>query len=341
MNCLVIRFSSLGDIVLTTPVVAALSAAFPEVRIHYAVMDRFSTVVEHFPHQVVIHPFTGHDRDDLLAFAEGIAAESFDLIFDLHANWRSHMLINHLDAGEVHAYPKDFWRRWRMVYLKHGFHKTRPVIERYLSTLDAAQVPMATDIPQLRSDPAKKKAAAGELFQLGWPVGRPTVGIGWGAHWPTKQAPAYFWEDMFERLSMHQNPVYILFAEEADEDEIHEFMVRNEKYDLIPFCGKNLELVFGALAWCKAFVTSDSGLMHAAAALGVPTWGLFGPTHPALGFAPRGADSRAVHSGIFCSPCSRHGKAACYRRRRYCFERIDAGAIAAEIAERLQAEAEK
>lgn len=341
MNCLVIRFSSLGDIILTTPVIESLAAALPEARIHYVVMERFSAIVKHFPRQVIIHPFTGRDRQELLAFAEGIASESFDLTLDLHANWRSRTLIDRIDAGEVYTYPKDFWRRWQLVYLKRGFGKTIPVIERYLSTLGPANVPMATDIPRLQFDPKKKKAAAGELFQLGWPVGRPTVGIGWGAHWPAKQVPAGLWEALFERLSSWQNPIYILFAEKNDTDKVLEFAASNRKYEIIPFCGKEIELVFGAMSWCRAFVTSDSGLMHAAAALGVPTWGIFGPTHPALGFAPRGPGSRAVHSGIFCSPCSRHGKARCYRRIRHCFDQIDVPAITAEIAARLHTEPEK
>jgi ADP-heptose:LPS heptosyltransferase len=85
------------------------------------------------------------------------------------------------------------------------------------------------------------------------------------------------------------------------------------------------------LAACSAFLSSDSGLMHLADALGVPTFGLFGPTHPALGFAPAGEKSFAFHAGTWCSPCHRHGSAPCFRDRRYCFSEMDTESIARTV----------
>lgn len=334
MNCLVIRFSSLGDIILTTPVVAAL-AAQPETTVHYAVAERFRPIVEQFPHPVIIHPFAGHSREDLLAYAADLSTQQFDHVFDLHANWRSRILISRLHVHAVHTYPKDFWRRWQMVWLKHGFSSARHAIDQYLTTLHQAGIPAVTELPQLRRNPEAEKAAVAELVRRGWPRGRPTVGIGWGAHWPTKEVPAQLWEELFDTLAAYMPPVYVLFAENPQDPEIADFIAANRRHEIIPFCGMDLPLVLGALPCCAAFVTSDSGLMHAAAALEIRTWGLFGPTHPALGFAPRGVDAHAVHSGIFCSPCSRHGKSACYRRRRYCFEKIDTALLAGQITRRL------
>jgi ADP-heptose:LPS heptosyltransferase len=79
----------------------------------------------------------------------------------------------------------------------------------------------------------------------------------------------------------------------------------------------------GALAACDAVVANDSGPMHLAAAVGTPVVGLFGPTSPALGFAPVGGGAVSVHLGLHCSPCSRHGKTPCWRERRYCMEDLD------------------
>jgi len=76
----------------------------------------------------------------------------------------------------------------------------------------------------------------------------------------------------------------------------------------------------GVLAACDAVVANDSGPMHLAAAVGTPVVGLFGPTSPALGFAPVANQATSCHLGIQCSPCSRHGARACWRDRRYCME---------------------
>jgi len=333
MKCLVVRFSSLGDIILTTPVIESLAAAKPEAQIHVATAARFETIVKHFPQDIVIHPFVGRTRKEFLAYVEMLSAEKFDMVFDLHDNHRSRMLVRRVDAAQVYIYPKDFWRRWSLVYLKWGFARTRPVVERYLRTIKAAKIPVATTVPRLRTDSTKQKAAADDLVQRGWTTDRPTIGIGWGARWPTKKVPVGLWNDLIKLLNDDLNPGYIVFAESGDEVEITDFARQNRPVDIFTFCGKEIDLVFGALGLCNVFVTSDSGLMHAAAALGVPTWGIFGPTHPALGFAPCGADARAVHSGIFCCPCSRHGKARCYRRRRYCFEQIDIEKITHQIAD--------
>jgi len=335
MKCLVIRFSSLGDVILTTPVVESLAAALPDAEIHYATAARLATVVERFPHKVIIHQFAGRNREELLAYAQGFSNERFDMVFDLHANWRSHMLAHRVDAAQVYTYPKDFWRRWSMVYLKRGFDRGRPVVDRYLATIRAGDIPVVTTVPELQGDPKKKRAAADQLTRWGWSSDGITIGIGWGARWPTKKVPTGLWNSLLEHLRSKINPTYIVFAESADKAEVGEFVAQNGPANVFEFCGRQLDSVLGALSLCNIFVTSDSGLMHAAAALGVPTWGIFGPTHPALGFAPVGAQAEAVHSGLFCSPCSRHGKAPCYRKHRYCFEQIDVGLIAQQIMSQL------
>jgi|GEM_PF-753785 len=373
MKYLVIRFSSLGDIILTAPVIESL-AALPGTTIHYAVFGRFAPIISYFPAPVIVHPFAGRTREELLTYAKELSEEPFDIVFDLHANWRSRILVNQLAAPVAYTYPKDFWRRWRMVWLKQGFTASRHVVDRYLITLREAQVPIVTEIPRLRSaksveNLAAKRIAAGrapssarrdgrnekpnkkssafsvpaeagtsEADQPCLPSGvgeRPLIGIGWGARWPAKKVPPTLWKNLFAELAPLISPTYVLFAGQGETGEVAEFIAANERHPIISYCGMDLDMVMGTLSRCSAFVTSDSGLMHAAAALDVPTWGLFGPTHPALGFAPRGAAARAVHARVFCSPCSRHGRLACYRRRRYCFEKIDISLIAREIAGRL------
>jgi ADP-heptose:LPS heptosyltransferase len=168
------------------------------------------------------------------------------------------------------------------------------------------------------------------------------IGIGWGARWPTKIVPSQVWDAVLDRLNLNWSGRVCMFGLDSDEPGIAAF-VRQRKskrpqFDAQIECGRSLREVMTKLAACAVFVSSDSGLMHLAAALGVPSLGLFGPTHPALGFAPVGPGARAFHGGTKCSPCHRHGAAPCFRERRFCFEDLDTNEIAEAIMDAITLE---
>lgn len=336
MRYLIIRFSSLGDIILTTPVVVSLAETHPDVETHFAVSSAYMEILRDFPRPVIAHAFSGHNRREFLEYAAGFAGRKFDAVFDLHANWRSRMLVHRVSAARVYTYPRDFFRRWSMVYLKRGFALARPVVQRYLEPIRKAGLPATTAIPHLNVDGEKKAFAAAELARRGWSPDRPTIGIGWGARWPTKKVPEELWESLLKGLNHSDTPAFLIFAQPEDRVEVEKFIDRAGRQPVFQYIDKSLAHVFGAVSLCNAFISSDSGLMHAAAALGVPTIGIFGPTHPALGFAPCSPSSQAVHSGIFCSPCSRHGRAPCYRKHRFCFDQIDVQSLVELVNSRLK-----
>jgi heptosyltransferase-2 len=154
----------------------------------------------------------------------------------------------------------------------------------------------------------------------------PVLGIGWGARWATKAVPPLIWTSLLSALPASDIARVHIFGTDDDRTAIESYIARQT---VLPpsavriECGHDLRSVMVRIAACDAFVSSDSGLMHLSAALGVPTFGLFGPTHPALGFAPAGPHAHAFHAGTYCSPCHRHGAAPCFRDRRYCFDELD------------------
>ena len=78
----------------------------------------------------------------------------------------------------------------------------------------------------------------------------------------------------------------------------------------------------GVIARADLTIANDSGITHLSSAVGTPVVAVFGPTHPALGFAPRGLFDRVVEVDEPCRPCSLHGKKKCYRENLYCFTRL-------------------
>jgi len=91
------------------------------------------------------------------------------------------------------------------------------------------------------------------------------------------------------------------------------------------------ELVRGA----QAAVSNDSGLMHLAAAVGVPVVAVFGSTHPALGFAPAGPGHAVLVSGRWCQPCTLHGRPGCPLGHHGCVTDLGIDRVLAALAERL------
>lgn len=326
MRILVIRFSSLGDVVLAAAPLRALAERHPDAEITFATRAQYAPLFSGFPAPVQIMPL--QPGQSLADFARALGESYFDLIVDLHASLRSRALTARLNAGKLRRIDKATLRRWRMVWSKKGLDRPHSVVRSYLEAagLSGEYRPTLT-------------LADSEQTRVLCPS-RPILGLGWGARHPTKAVPPELWTRLLAALAP-VTPFHIaLFGLSAEEAAIARFV----REDLHGIGGLTLEThldlplreLMVRLSGCAAFVSGDSGLMHLADALGVPTFGLFGPTHPALGFAPAGERSRAFHSGVWCSPCDRHGRAPCFRDRRYCFEELDVNAVADALSAALR-----
>lgn len=325
MRILVIRFSSLGDVVLATAPLHALHAQHRDAEIIFATKRDYTALFEHGPDWMTAVPL---EADQSIAdFRKSLGSASFDLVVDLHGNLRSRLLISGLKSKATRRVHKSTFRRFRMVWSKKGLNTPISAVGSYLDAAGA----QGTAVPQvalsseeqlhvdmiLRTDPSR-------------------IGIGWGAKHPTKSVSAEVWTRLLQTISATRAQRIALFGLADERVAIERFV--DEAAHSFPaislemFIGSPLRETMCQIAGCAAFVSSDSGLMHVADALGVPTFGLFGPTHPALGFAPAGPRSRAFHAGTWCSPCHRHGSAPCFRDQRFCFDELNVESIASAIA---------
>ena len=83
-----------------------------------------------------------------------------------------------------------------------------------------------------------------------------------------------------------------------------------------------LDKLASIISQCELTIANDSGIAHLSSAVGTPTLSIFGSTHPALGFSPRGLFDKVIEVEEWCRPCSLHGKKPCFREERFCFNRI-------------------
>ncbi len=261
-------------------------------------------------------------------FAAAFRDRNFDRVIDLHASLRSRVISNKVKCSDKRRIDKSTLRRFLMVWSKKGLDRPLSTLAAYLATVGA---PVGDDFPEIRLS-EKEQSQVQSIRQ----EGIPRLGIGWGARHPTKSVPGDLWLEVLRKVSSTSPMSVAIYGMDSDKRSIDEFIAQSS--DLLsgvrlqPHLGLPLRTVITSIAACDAFLASDSGLMHVADALHVPTFALFGPTHPALGFVPSGEQSRAFHAGTWCSPCHRHGSAPCFRDRRFCFDDLPTEQIASAVA---------
>ena len=129
MKILVIRFSSIGDIVLTTPVVRVLAKQLPKAEIHYCTKKSFASIVQNNPYVNKVHILDGK-LSDLIS---DLKNENFDYVIDLHNNLRSFIIKTRLGV-ESSSFKKENFLKWLLVKFKYKPSAISHVTERYLAT---------------------------------------------------------------------------------------------------------------------------------------------------------------------------------------------------------------
>ena len=318
LKILVIRLSSMGDIILTLPALKILKTRFPHAHVDVLVKARYRDLLQSQP-QV----------DDLLVLEEGegifslarrLRQRSYDLVVDLHANLRSRLLGLLLRAERTLRVKKRPLRRRLMVL----FHR-RPAprvhtVDLYLDTLRPLGVEAGREAPRLSLRPNERQEADRFLDDLGPVRQKPFVGLHPGARWPGKRWPAERFIETGRRLTGTYRCGILVFGGEGEE-ALAEEVARGLGPDGVVAAGLSLRSLMALIDRCALFITNDSGPMHLATALGVPVVAIFGPTHPVLGFWPLGERDVVLTADVECSPCSLHGRRRC-RRDWLCLRQV-------------------
>jgi len=337
MRILLIRYSSLGDVVLATGPIHCLLGAMPDSELTFVTKPAYEPLLRHLPPQVSIPRLD--PEQPLISAWKQLHGQVFDWIIDLHGSLRSAALAHMLRSKRQTRINKNVRRRRDMVKSKQGLDRPLSTLSVYHDALAPLAIGARQALPRLGLSPAEQ-----EEVRIARESHPRTLGIGWGARWPTKAVPDEIWRGLLSQVASGALSRALLFAEPQNAADLQQFAStareRSPELAIDTLVAGNWREVMTGLAACAAYVGSDSGLMHVADALGVPTFGLFGPTHPALGFPPSGPRSQAFHAGTWCSPCHRHGAAPCFRGHRHCFDELDLSSIAAAIQSVLTCEKE-
>jgi len=321
---LVVRFSSLGDVILTAPVFEILKKSRPGVHTTFLTKIEYAELHRANPHLDEVRAFDLR-TESFRSVVDWVRNGDFDLFVDLHRSLRSRF-ISIFSGVPASRYSQDRLRRFMVIARpRFGARKgMRPVVERYLEVVgwegkvgsDPDSIPrLYLKDEDLQLGRQWRERLQGELdCRLG--VLLP------GAKHPPKQWPIAYFSELAQMLAW-RGDIPVLMPppgrEEIAADVVNQAGVEGVRLSEPHEDAMGLA---SALAAADAVVANDSGPMHVAAAVGVPVVGIFGPTSPELGFAPLGRNASWVHLGLFCSPCSKHGKYPCWRGKRYCLNQM-------------------
>jgi len=325
----ILRLSSLGDVVLTLPVVDALARAFPDAALDYWVKEEFAGVVAPHPalrHVRVLEPDARRIEDLVSMSAE---LEERDLIVDLHGNGRTRILTFRQAAPVLRA-PSYRMRRARWV---HARWSGPPPVPHALARYAAALAPIGIapeGPPRAPIDAAAADWAARWLAT--WNPSVAPIALCPGAAHPTKQWPEAHWVALEEALASAGTPrVYVSL--ERERRALPALASAMSGSATARWLGEPLPRIAALLAGCRAAVTHDSGLMHLAAACGLRVVALFGSTSPVLGFAPAGEGHRVLCRNEPCQPCTLHGRARCPLGHFRCMRDLAPGQVLGALEE--------
>jgi len=297
MKFLVVRLSSMGDVVLTTPIIRALKNRYPEAEVHFLTRGEYEPLVAYHPLLTAVHRWPP---------SAGVRATRWTGIIDLHRNLRTLSLRWKLRYERFSTFPKENLRKWLMVRLKRVF-PVRHVVLRYGEALRPWGIaPEALGPLEVHIPPRVTEAIREELRERGG--SRPWLAVGLGGTYETKRWPTGY----FIRLLQAWRGGVILLGGPTEETIAHTIAAALSAPVVVGAGRYGLLETAAAIGQAQLLLSHDTGTAHLGAAMGTPVAVLWGNTVPAFGMYPWQVPHRNIEVPyLSCRPCSKLGFSRC------------------------------
>lgn len=334
MKVLVVRFSSIGDIVLTSPVVRCIKQQLPNAKVHYLTKASFKATVannKYIDKQYYL-------EDSLDALIPSLRKEKYDYVVDLHKNIRTTKLKKALGVTS-YTFSKLNFKKWLLVNLKIDLMPDKSIVERYFEAVKPLGVRndgqgMDYFIPKDAEITNRDIPMSHWAGYLGCVIG--------GAH-NTKRFPVDKWIELCKTLQL---PIILLGGPDDRADA--EIIAAVDPVRIYNACGKfSLNESASLINFARVVVTNDTGLMHISAALKKKVVSLWGNTTPKFGMFPYyGSNNMSnvvvpqsaivENNEISCRPCSKIGFNKCPKGHFKCMQELNIDKISGIVKEYWQ-----
>ncbi len=327
---LIIRFSSIGDIILTTPVIRCLRKQYPDAEIHFLTKQSFLSIVANNPYINKVHVLA----DNFELMLHELKTEEYDHIIDLHHNLRTLRIKRALKNVRSFSFNKLNVEKYILTGFKINILPKKHIVDRNLETVKTLGVKndgLGLDyfIPE-KDVVSNKDIPTSHLHGY--------IGIVIGAALATKKLPIHKLKELCAAID---HPVILLGGKEDHADA--EAIAKIDTVKIYNACGKfNLNESADLVRRSKLVITHDTGLMHIATAFQKPIISIWGNTVPAFGMYPYYGKNSKQHfdvveiNKLWCRPCSKIGYDKCPLGHFKCMEKIAVNDIVNLVEQRLQ-----
>ena len=305
---LIVRFSSLGDILLTTPLIRSLSKQYNQLKIDFVIKKQFEDIVLNNPHLNKV--FSIENFDELKEVKNELIKNGYDAVIDLQNNFRSRKLVSGISKN-IFRFNKPNVSKFLLVNFKINFLKEIiPIPVRY-----------ANSIPNFRLDDKGLELFLPEDLTTQIDKTTDIIGLCPGSVHKTKMWPEEYFIEI-GNMFVKNNFKVVLLGGKSDREICKKIAA------LIPTAidlsnNNKLYETSADMKKCKTVICNDSGLMHTAVASNVPVVALFGSTVKEFGFAPYRSKSLVIeNNSLSCRPCSHIGLDECPKQHFDCMKTL-------------------
>ncbi len=327
---LLIRLSSIGDIVLTTPVIQALRRYFPNDTIDFLVDKRFRDILENNPNlNNVISYDKSKSKKEITTQRNNIILEGkYDYIFDLHNNFRSRHFSKGL-SDNIFRIKKRRLHKLSLIYFKHSIVKIINVVDNYYKTLDKLNIPKIDEGLQIFTGDIQIESI------INFDSEKKYLAVAPGAAHFTKRMPTEKFIELLNMFSNSKSAEIILLGGKDDIDICREIQSKAvvKVYNL---AGQlSIRESAAVIKKCSALITNDTAIMHLGAAVKVPIAAIFGTTVKDFGFTPYKSDYKVFETNDKCRPCTHIGRKSCPKKHFNCMKNINTAQIFDWLKEKI------
>lgn len=329
MKILILRFSSIGDIILTTPVIRAVKTHDQDCEVHFATKAAYASIMDQNPYVDKLHLLS----DSISQLIKRLKREDFDYVIDLHNNLRTKLIKWNLGKRSK-AFDKLNLKKWLLVNTKVNLLPNRHIVDRYLDTL----LPLGIKGDTLGLDYFIPEKDEVELNWLPPSHQQGFIAVVIGAKYSTKRLPPKRIIELCDRINQ---PIVLLggpedkktgdhiesFFQQSEDQQVDEQTVNDElgkRANIFNACGKfNLNQSASLIKQSAAVFTHDTGLMHIAAAFKKKVFSIWGNTIPEFGMYPYKTQFVIFENKkINCRPCSKIGFDKCPKGHFKCMNDV-------------------
>ena len=326
MKVLVIRFSSIGDIVLTSPVVRSLAQSPQVNEVHFLSKSNFQQLLLPNPYLTQVHSL----MDSFQETIDELRAENFDHIIDLHNNLRSWRVSRALNCQSSRV-DKYNWSKFKMTRFQARGIVVPHIVDRYGATLKDLGIELDGEGLDFFIPHEAEVSAAAELQQsaIGAQMDR-TLAVVLGASYRTKR---WLTSNFIHLLNSLSRPALLIGGPDMEEEA-----AELEKGLTIPFfnaVGKyGIWESAAMMKQCESVLAHDTGFMHIAAAFKMKIYSIWGNTVPEFGMTPYHTPYEVLEvPNLSCRPCSKLGFDVCPQRHFRCMKDLSPERVLERIEE--------